>query len=165
MAGEGKLCYKPNDGRLAFKRGGDGSLVFKSSGKPSDIQIAIAAEQTQIGPIKSCGNFHDVMITPTGSFTSGRGSFTAAQGVAGSITCTATVTSAPATLVVTCSTYVGCAYPEEDPGMGFGVSVTQKGTNGFSTSKSVGNVSEESGSNTFSFTVTIGSDGKVTRVS
>lgn len=29
MAGEGKLCYKLNDGRLAFKRGGDGSLMFK----------------------------------------------------------------------------------------------------------------------------------------
>lgn len=41
MAGEGKLCYKPNDGRLVFKRGGDGSLVFKVT--PGDwTQISFA---------------------------------------------------------------------------------------------------------------------------
>lgn len=41
MSGEGKLCYKPNDGRLAFKRGGDGSLVFKvAAGDWTQISFA-----------------------------------------------------------------------------------------------------------------------------
>ena len=74
MAGEGKLCYKPNDGRLSFKRGGDGRLIFKAS-VPGETVIDV-----ELNPVnwhcREYGQDHTAQVTCSGSFSSGSGSAT-----------------------------------------------------------------------------------------
>ena len=164
MAGEGKLCYKHNDGRLCYKGGGNGSLVYKVGGqKTGDITLEIVATQPQVGPIDSCGNIHNVLINPSGQFTQGAGSFVVTGSSPGQADCKITVSTKPASVSVSCTTESeGCAYPDENPPMSFEVIANQVGVVGVKrTQKSVSNVARGS----FTVTVTVGSDGKMTGVS
>lgn len=59
-----KLCYKANDGRLAYKASGDdaGKLCFKT-GYDYNITLTAVSSQSKVGPIATCGHVHDVRIT------------------------------------------------------------------------------------------------------
>ena len=148
MSDIGKLCYKHGGTALAYKRG-DGSLIYKAApvAKPGDIILVLTAAQAEVGPIKSCGNIHSVVI--------------AINGVTGVASLTTTVAKGTQTLSGTTQSS-GCAYPNENPPMQLTVVAIQP-TTGVTkqTTKSVSNVATGS----FSITITCADDGKLTGVS
>jgi len=141
----GKLCYKQGMNQLAYKHGGN-QLIFKAAPAIGDITIIITSDQPEVGPIKSCGNIHQVVIEPTANFTQGAGNIVVGQCANGVVEITISITTAPATVSISCTTKSqGCAYPNENPSMGFTVSATQKnGGNSLNVRKSVENVASGS---------------------
>lgn len=146
MSDLGKLCYKHGVDALAYKRG-IGSLIYKAAPKAGDITLIITAAQAEVGPIKSCGNTHSVVI--------------AINGTSGAASLTTTVAKGTQTLSGTTQSS-GCAYPNENPPMQLTVVAIQP-TPGVTkqTAKSVSNVA----TGTFSITITCADDGKLTGVS
>lgn len=148
MSNIGKLCYKHGGDALAYKHGGD-ALIYKAEPvtKPGDIILVLTAAQTEVGPIKSCGNIHSVVI--------------AINGTSGAASLTTTVSRGTRTLSGTTQSS-GCAYPEENPPMQITVVAIQP-TTGVSkqTTKSVSNVATGS----FSITITCAADGTLTNLS
>lgn len=152
--GYGRLCHKAGKGSLCFKKGG-GALVYKAKPKPGDVAVTIVSDQSAVGPIKSCGNEHSVLVSPAGTFTEGSGTASVSGSGYGVILMTISVTKAPAAVEVNCPTSTGCAYPEENPSMGFAIGAAQRnGGQPKTTRKGVGNVSNGA----FAFTVTIDED-------
>lgn len=146
MSDLGKLCYKHGVDALAYKRG-IGSLIYKAAPKAGDITLIITAAQAEVGPIKSCGNIHSVVI--------------AINGTSGAASLTTTVAKGTQTLSGTTQSS-GCAYPNENPPMQLTVVAIQP-TTGVTkqTTKSVSNVATGS----FSITITCADDGTLTGVS
>lgn len=145
MSNIGKLCYKYGGTALAYKRG-DGSLIYKAApvAKPGDIILILTAAQAEVGPIKSCGNIHSVVI--------------AINGTSGAASLTMTVSRGTQTLSGTTQSS-GCAYPDENPPMQITVVAIQP-TTGVSkqTNKSVSNVATGS----FSIMIVCSTDGTLT---
>ena len=148
MSNIGKLCYKHGGDALAYKHGGD-ALIYKAEPvtKPGDIILVLTAAQTEVGPIKSCGNIHSVVI--------------AINGATGAASLTTTVAKGTQTLSGTTQSS-GCAYPDENPPMQITVVAIQP-TTGVTkqTNKNVSNVATGS----FSIKITCASDGTLTGVS
>ena len=148
MSDIGKLCHKHGGNALAYKRG-SGSLIYKAAPvtKPGDIILVLTAAQAEVGPIKSCGNIHSVVI--------------AINGATGAASLTTTVAKGTQTLSGTTQSS-GCAYPDENPPMQITVVAIQP-TTGVTkqTNKNVSNVATGS----FSIKITCASDGTLTGVS
>lgn len=120
----GELCYKKNDGRLAFKSGG-GSLIYKAE-TGGDIVIGVYSDKETVGPIPSCGNTHSVKV-----------SFGGAEGI-GEVQ----ISVAPTSRTIQGTTEsVGCSFPEENPQVTLTVAVVQPSTGvSFEIAKYVQNV-------------------------
>lgn len=148
MSDRGKLCHKHGGEALAFKHGGD-ALIYKAAPvtKPGDIILVLTAAQAEVGPIKSCGKIHKVVIHV--GTNSGEGSLeTVVQN-----------TSANYSGHTESS---GCAYPEENPPITVTVVAIQPSTGVTKqTNKNVSNVATGS----FSIKITCASDGTLTGVS
>ena len=144
----GDLCYKKGGTALVYKKGGD-ALIYKAAPvtKPGDITLIITAAQAEVGPIKSCGNTHSVVI--------------AINGTSGVASITTTVAKGTQTLSGTTQS-TGCAYPNENPPMQLTVVAIQP-TPGVTkqTIKSVSNVA----TGRFSITIKCDDDGTLTGVS
>ena len=148
MSDIGKLCHKYGGSSLAYKRG-SGSLIYKAAPvtKPGDIILVLTAAQSEVGPIRSCGNIHSVVI--------------AINGASGAACLTTTVAKGTRTLSGTTQSS-GCAYPDENPPMLITVVAIQP-TTGVTkqTTKSVSNVATGS----FSITITCAADGTLSNLS
>lgn len=142
MADVGKLVYKASGidaGKLCFKSSGNdaGKLVYKAAPPvvPGPVTLIVTSSRSQVGPINSCGNTHEVTVSV--SSYSGIGSVA--------------LTIQPNTSSVNGTTRTGCAYPEENPPVSLAVVAIQPSTSAaFSTSKQIPNVAE--GSFSISFT-------------
>lgn len=151
MADLGKLCYVSGGSALAYNSG-ESALIYKGEETQTveygDITVVVTAEVTKVGPIQGCGNIHDVQLTLNGS-----------TGI-GAVSCV--VPAASTVLSVTSrSVNPDCAYPAENPSMGFTVIVAQNGNpNTFNVAKSVSNVAEGS----FDITLTVGANKMLTGV-
>lgn len=139
MADIGKLCYNVGTswaGMLVYKNGGS-ALVYKTEKPPSPgpVTLIVTSSRSQVGPIDSCGNIHEVTVSV--SSYSGIGSVT--------------LTIQPNTSSVNGTTRTGCSYPEENPSVLLTVVATQPSTSAvFSTSMNIPNVAI--GSFSISFT-------------
>ena len=146
MSDLGKLCYKHGVDALAYMRGICFFFYFASP-KAGDITLIITAAQAEVGPIKSCGNTHSVVI--------------AINGTSGAASLTTTVAKGTQTLSGTTQSS-GCAYPKEKPPMQLTVVAIQPTTG--VTKQAAKNVSNVA-TGTFSITITCADDGKLTGVS
>ena len=148
MSDIGKLCHKYGGSSLAYKRGG-GSLIYKAAPvtKPGDIILVLTAAQSEVGPIRSCGNIHSVIVSINGMSGVGSVSTIVARGTR--------------TLSVTTQSS-GCDYPDENPPMQITVVATQQ-TTGVTkqTAKSISNVA----TGNISVTINCAADGTLTGVS
>lgn len=135
----GSLCKKSGGSALCYKYGGN-ALVFKGV-LPGDIVVVVTASRSQVGPINTCGNIHDVKVSLGTS--SGLGSVS--------------VSVAPVTASLSGSTEsVGCAYPDENPPVTLKVVAVQASTGrSYTTTKSIANVA------TGSFSVSLSWSGKL----
>ena len=151
MANEGKLVYKDGDGRLAYKAAGDdaGQLAYKAAPvvTPGDITVAILSSQDEVGPIKSCGNVHNVRITFGGQ----------------TATASVSVVVAAATQTLSGSTASqGCSYPAENPPVALRVAAVQPSTGATATTQiTIPNVA----TGAFLVTVTVDANGWLQSVS
>lgn len=125
MAGEGKLCYKPNDGRLSFKRGGDGRLIFKAS-VPGETVIDV-----ELNPVDwHCIEYdqdHTAQVTCSGAFSSGSGRSSSSKTGASTWTYTIEETtrgSSASFRIQFQVTLTGCV-SSEDPGVMASIVATQ----------------------------------------
>ena len=142
MANVGKLVYKASGsdaGKLCFKSSGSdaGKLVYKVEKPPSPgpVTLIVTSSRSQVGPINSCGNTHEVTVSV--SSYSGIGSVT--------------LTIQPNTSSVNGTTRTGCAFPAENPPVSLAVVAIQPSTSAaFGTTKQIPNVAE--GSFSISFT-------------
>lgn len=134
----GSLCRKAGGTALCRKAGGT-ALVYKGV-LPGNVVVVVTASRSQVGPINSCGNVHDVKV-----------SLDAADGI-GSVS----VSAAPGAASLSGSTEsVGCAYPEENPPVTLKVVAVQASTGrSYTASKSIANVA------TGSFAVNLSWSGK-----
>lgn len=134
----GSLCYKHGGSALCRKHGGT-NLVFKGA-LPGDVVVIVTSSRSQVGPINTCGNIHDVEVSLGTS--SGLGSVS--------------VSVAPLTASLSGSTEsVGCEYPEENPPVTLKVVAVQASTGrSYTTTKSIANVA------TGSFSVSLSWSGK-----
>lgn len=125
MAGEGKLCYKPNDGRLSFKRGGDGRLIFKAS-VPGETVIDVELNPVDWHCIKYDKD-HTAQVTCSGAFSSGSGRSSSSKTGASTWTYTIEETtrgSSASFRIQFQVTSTGCI-SSEDPGVMASIVVTQ----------------------------------------
>lgn len=135
----GSLCKKSGGSALCYKYGGN-ALVFKGV-LPGDVVVVVTASRSQVGPINTCGNIHDVKVSLGTS--SGLGSVS--------------VSVAPLIASLSGSTEsVGCAYPDENPPVTLKVVAVQASTGrSYTTTKSIANVA------TGSFSVSLSWSGKL----
>lgn len=167
MAGASPLCYSkthPGAAPLCFSKRSAGvfPLVFKGDAKAA-IEVTVAAMQEKVGPIKGCGNIHNVIIDGSAEdpYYSIRESYDAGLSVfsVSNVTC-------PAVIAFTCnSRSQGCSYPEDNPSMDFNIIALNTGNRSVATTKKhVNNVAGYNNQNIFSFTIKIDAAGKVTEV-
>ena len=57
----GSLCRKAGGTALCRKAGGT-ALVYKGV-LPGNVVVVVTASRSQVGPINSCGNVHDVKVS------------------------------------------------------------------------------------------------------
>lgn len=149
MSNIGKLCYKHGGDALAYKHGGD-ALIYKAAPvtKPGDIILVYTASQLEVGPIKSCGNIHKVVIHV--GTNSGEGSLE-------------TVVPNVSATISGHTESSGCAYPEENPQITVTVVAIQP-TTGVTkqTTKNLSNVANYESGGTFTVSVTCDATGKLT---
>lgn len=145
----GDLCYKKGGTALAYKKGGD-ALIYKAAPvtKPGDITLVYTASQLEVGPIKSCGNIHTVIIH-VGS-NSGEGSLE-------------TVVPNVSATISGHTESSGCAYPEENPPITVTVVAIQPSTGvTVQVAKNLANVANYESGGTFTVSVTCDATGKLT---
>lgn len=144
MSTTGKLIYHTTTKALCYERS---SKALAHSVEPvvvGDIVLVLNASQSRVGPIKSCGNEHDVRIV-----------FSGASGI-GSVSLS--TSSASKTLAGTTES-VGCIYPEENPPVVVSVVAVQAATGAtFSAFIPIANVAEGS----FSISLTVDANGVLT---
>lgn len=167
MAGSFQLCYSkthPGAAPLCFSKRSAGvfPLVYKGSAK-AEIEVTVAATQTEVGPIKGCGNIHDVIID--GSADAPHSSMRKSYDAGVSVFSISEI-SCPASISFTCrSRSQGCSYPEDNPPMDFNIVAMNTVSRSVGTvQKHVDNVAGYNNLNIFRFTIKIDAAGNVTEV-